>query len=153
MKQRHPFIAFSAVALAAALLACTIASASADEAKPKALALRKIMQDMGKSMQGITDAISREDWAMVAKVAPLIGGHQQPPMAEKMRILGFIGSEAGTFKRHDEQVQQSAKALQQAAARGDGQAVISSFAALQGSCLACHQKFRQQVVEHFYEKR
>lgn len=153
MKQRHPFIAFSAVALAATLLACTITSASADEAKPKPLALRKIMQDMGKSMQDITAAISREDWTMVAKVVPLIGDHRQPPMTEKMRILGFIGSEAGTFKRHDEQVQQSAKALQQAAARDDGQDVISSFAALQGNCLACHQRFRQQLVEHFYEKR
>lgn len=153
MKQRHPFIAFSAVALAATLLACTITSASADEAKPRPLALRKIMQDMGKSMRDITDAISREDWAMVARVALLIGNHQQPPVTEKMRILGFIGSEAGTFKRHDEQVQKSAKALQQAAVRGDGQAVISSFAALQGNCLACHKKFRQRLVEHFYEER
>lgn len=153
MRQRHPFIAFSAVALAAALLAGTIASARADEAKPKPLALRKIMQDMGKRMQDITDAISREDWAKVAQVAPLIVSHEQPPVAERVRILGFIGSEAGNFKRHDEQVQQSAKALQQAAERGDGSAVISSFAALQNNCLGCHQGFRQKVVEHFYDKR
>jgi len=124
---------------------------SAIEAKP--LALRKIMQDLGKNMQVITDGISREDWEMVAKVAPLIADHPQPPLVEKMRILSFVGSDMGKFKSHDEKTHRAAQALEQAAARSDGQAVISSFATLQNSCLACHQGFRKPFLEHFYGQR
>lgn len=124
---------------------------NADKAKP--LALRKIMQDLGKNMQAITDGISREDWEMVAKIAPLIADHPQPPMGEKMRILSFIGADAGKFKGHDEKSSLAAQELRQAAARSDGQSVISSFATLQNSCLACHQSFRKPFLEHFYGQR
>ncbi|MBY0409813.1 MAG: cytochrome c [Burkholderiaceae bacterium] len=104
-------------------------------------------------MQVVADGISREDWEMVAKVAPLIADHPQPPPLEKMRILKFVGAEAGKFKGHDEKTHQAARALEQAAVRSDGQSVISSFAALQNSCLACHQTFRKPFVEHFYGQR
>ncbi|MEY0004120.1 MULTISPECIES: cytochrome c [Gammaproteobacteria] len=115
--------------------------------------LRESMQDMGKNMQGITDGISSEDWKMVAKLAPLIADHPQPPMAEKLRILSFLGSDAGKFKRHDETTYQAAQALEQAAASSDGKAVIQSFARVQESCLGCHQAFRKPFVEHFYGAR
>lgn len=47
----------------------------------------------------------------------------------------------------------AAPALEQAAVRGDGQAVISSFATLQSTCLACHQSSRKPFLEHFYGQR
>ena len=112
--------------------------------------LRRIMQALGKDMQTVTDGISREDWGLVVKTAPRIAEHPQPPLGEKMHILGFVGSDAGRFKRFDEQTHQAAKAMEQAARRGDGQAVIASFATLQNSCLACHQNLRKAFVEHFY---
>ncbi len=112
--------------------------------------LRRIMQELGKDMQVVTDGIAREDWERVAKTAPKIADHRQPPFAEKMRILAFAGSNAGRFKRFDEQTHQAATALEQAARRGDGQVAIASFATLQNSCLACHQEFRKPFVEHFY---
>ena len=121
------------------------------EAKP--LALQRIMQELGKNMQIITDAISREDWALVAKIAPQIAEHPEPPVIEKMRILTFIGTDMGTFESHDEITHQAARALAQVAARNDGQGVITAFAKLQSSCLACHQSFRQSFVEHFYGQR
>lgn len=154
MRYRHPFNTFLTAAAIGTLLTSTCLQAWADDAgKARPLALRKIMQDMGKNMQVITDGISREDWEMVAKAAPLIADHPQPPMAEKIRILSFIGSDAGKFKSHDEKTHQAAQALEQAAVRSDGQSVISSFATLQKSCLACHQGFRKPFVEHFYGQR
>lgn len=125
--------------------------ASDDQAKP--LELRRIMKDLGKDMQTVTDAISREDWARVAQVAPRIADHPQPPVGEKMRILAFIGSDVGKFKGFDEQTHQAAKAMQAAAGRGDGKAVIAAFANLQNSCLGCHQSYRKPFVEHFYGQR
>lgn len=118
------------------------------EAKP--LELRRIMKDLGKDMQTVTDAISREDWARVARVAPRIADHPQPPVGEKMRILAFIGSDVGKFKGFDEQTHKAAKTMQAAAERGDGKAVIAAFANLQNSCLGCHQSYRKPFVEHFY---
>jgi len=121
------------------------------EVKP--LELKRIMQELGRSMQTISDAISREDWDLVAKIAPQIAEHPEPPVIEKMRILTFIGTNMGTFESHDEITHQAARALEQVASRNDGQGVITAFANLQSSCLACHQSFRQSFVEHFYGQR
>ena len=122
-----------------------------DEVKP--LVLRKIMRDIGKSMQNVTDGISREDWDMVGTAAQLIADHPEPPLLEKMRVLRFVGVDAANFKELDERTHKEARALMQAALRSDGQAAISSFASLQNSCLACHQSFRKPFVEHFYGQR
>ena len=111
---------------------------------------RRIIQVLGKDMQTVTDGIYREDWELVVQTAPCIAEHPQPPLGETMHILGFVGSDADRFKRFDEQTHQAAKALEQAARRGDGQAVVASIATLQHSCLACHQNFCKAFVEHFY---
>lgn len=129
----------------------TLASAN-DIAEPKPLALRKIMQDLGKHMQAGTDGISREDWDAVAKTAALIADHPQPPAAEKVRILAFIGTDAGKFRGHDQKTHDAAIELQQAAQRRDGQAIITAFANVQQACLGCHQSFRKPFMEHFYGK-
>ncbi|HET9452548.1 MAG TPA: cytochrome C [Aggregicoccus sp.] len=146
--------AWSAAALAAAAGALLLPSsrvAAADAARP--LALRAIMRDMGKNLQVITDGISREDWALVERTAPLLAEHPQPPLGEKMRLLGFLGSKAGAFRDYDGQVRQAAQALGRAAGRKDGEGAIASFAGVQRSCLGCHQRFRQPLVERFYGKR
>ncbi|MBL0311540.1 MAG: cytochrome c [Holophagaceae bacterium] len=123
-----------------------------NNATVKPLALQKIMQDLGKHMQVVTDGISSEDWDLVARIAPLIADHPQPPLAEKMRILKFAGSNAGKFKGYDEKTHQAAQELGRAATRRDGLAVISAFATLQNNCLACHQGFRKPFKEHFYDR-
>ena len=144
---------FFTITIIAFLWASIFQHVAADNAdKDQPLALRKIMQDMGKNMQTITDGISREDWKLVAKTAPLIADHPQPPLIEKVRILSFIGSDVGSFKRHDQKTHEAAKILEQAAMQGDGDLVISTFAQLQKSCLACHVQYRTDFVEHFYNK-
>jgi cytochrome c556 len=117
---------------------------------PKPLALRTIMQGLGKNMQLITGRIANEDWTAVATLAQLLAEHPQPPAGEKLRILAFLGTNAGTFEAHDETTHHAARALAEAALRKDGQAVISAFANVQSTCLACHQSFRKPFVLHFY---
>lgn len=123
----------------------------ATEGKP--LALRRIMQELGRNMQAITGAISQEDWALVAQIAPRVAAHPEPPLPEKVRILAYLGTDAARFRRFDAQTHEAAHAMQQAAARNDGKAVIQSFARVQESCLGCHQGFRKSFVEHFHEAR
>lgn len=153
MQGHQLFNACLATALAGALLAGVHPSARAADAdgeKGKPLALRKIMQDLGKDMQTVTEGLVREDWGLVAETAPRIADHPQPPMGERMRILAFVGSDVGKFKEYDRQTHQAARALEKAAIDGDGRAVISTFATLQTTCLACHQQFRKPFQAHFH---
>lgn len=132
-------------------ITCTASQAWANDAsESKPLELRRIMQELGKNMQTVTDGISREDWALVAKTAPRIADHSKPPFSEKLRILSFVGSEVGKYRDYDKQTYDVAQAIGQAARQQDGQMVIAAFARLQNSCLACHQSFRKPFVEHFY---
>ena len=114
------------------------------------LALQQIMKELGKTMQIITDGIPREDWELVEKTAPLIADHPQPPFSEKMRIMGFMGTNMGRFKAHDGETHEQAQAAGKAAKAKDGQGVILAFQKLQTSCYNCHSEFRKPFVEHFY---
>jgi cytochrome c556 len=125
--------------------------AATESAQP--LAMRGIMQDLGRYMQTVTLAIAREDWALVEKTAPLIAQHPQPPLMEKTRILRFVGTEMGKYKSHDHKTHAAAHELAQAAKNKDGMAVIAAFQSVQTGCFGCHQEFRKPFVAHFYGSR
>lgn len=118
--------------------------------KAKDLALKKIMKDLGSNMQAVTDAISREDWQLAEKTAPLIADHPQPPVTEKLRIIAFMGADMGKFKGYDGEVHKAAASLGEAAKAKDGAAVIAAFQSVQTACYGCHMDFRQGFVKHFY---
>lgn len=143
------------VALTAMLAGGTMLPARAanppDQATP--LALTAIMRDLGKDMQGVTDGIAREDWSAVAQRAARIADHAQPPLGEKLRILAFMGRDAGHFRDYDRHAHDAAQQLAQAAQRQDGAAAITAFANVQGACLGCHQQFRKPFREHFHAPR
>ena len=140
--------------LAAGLLLAAAGSAVAETADgPGEMALRKIMKDLGSNVQAVTDAISREDWQLIEKTAPLIADHPQPPITEKLRIMAFIGTDMGKFKDYDEEVHKAAESLGQAARSKNGQAVIAAFQTIQTACYGCHRDFRPQFLRHFYGTR
>ena len=154
MKYERTFKTIVAVGVIGTLLAIVSSMTWADDnAEAKPLALRKIMQDLGKNMQVITDGISREDWELVAKIAPLVADHPQPPLGEKMRILSFVGTDAGKFKDYDGKTHEQAQAIGKAAKAKDGPGVILAFQKLQTSCYNCHSEFRKPFVGHFYGKK
>lgn len=132
------------------LLTSGIAAHAESGADEEPLELRKIMRELGQDMQATTDAISREDWARVAAIAPAIAEHPQPPMGEKVRILAFVGSNVSRFRAFDGQTHEAANRMAVAAARKDGAGVIAAFADIQTGCLGCHQAFRKSFVGHFY---
>ncbi len=146
----------ASVSVSALISALVLGAASfhalAENGKPAAepLVLQKVMKNLGKHMQAITDGISREDWAVVEKMAPLIGEHPQPPISEKTRIIGFMGSNMGKFKAYDGETHEAAHVLAHAAKEQDGQAVINAFQTLQTTCYNCHKEFRKPFVKHFY---
>ena len=143
---------FAALCVLATVNVATPARAQAAQPE-QPMALRGVMERLGRDMQAVTGAISKEDWALVAELAPRIAQHEQPPAAEKVRILGWLGSDAARFRSLDGEVEHAAMALGEAARRGDGPAVIAAFGKIQHSCLACHQSYRKAFVEQFYGRR
>lgn len=134
--------------LITALTLLTLATYPAHAGEP--LEFQKVMKELGQNMQIVTDGISREDWELVAKTAPLIAMHPQPSMSEKQRIIGFMGTDMPKFKAFDMQTHEAAHELEQTAKQKDGQKVIAAFQKVQTSCLNCHQAFRAKFVAHFY---
>lgn len=135
------------LSLTAALLLTVL---SAQAAEP--LALQKVMKDLGKNMQTVTDGISREDWSLVEHAAHQIGEHPEAPLDEKLRIMAFMGTNMAKFKAFDMQTHEAAHEMAEAAQQQDGQKVIAAFQKVQSGCLACHQAFRPAFVAHFYKK-
>lgn len=153
MKTFHKSILMIAAAAVVALAGSAMAENGVPAEREKPLALRSVMDKLGRDMQAVTGAISKEDWALVATLAPKIASHAEPPLPEKLRILAWLGGDAGKFRGFDGQAHEAATAMGEAAKRSDGQAVIAAFAKVQQSCLGCHQNFRQAFVEHFYGRR
>lgn len=117
------------------------------------LVLRKIMQDMDKNMHIMANAISQKDWLLVERIAPLIADHRQPPLIEKMRIMGFVGSSIGKYKAYDGSIYKHAQAVGKAAKSNDVQGTELMFRTLQASCDSCHNEFQKSFVAHFYGKK
>jgi len=136
--------------VAASLISIALTASQVQAAEP--LELQKVMKELGKNMQTITDGISREDWELIVKTAPMVAEHPQPPLAEKIRIMAFMGSDMSRFKAIDGETHEAANELKHAAHEKDGQKVITAFQKVQSSCLSCHQSFRTKFVEHFYGK-
>ncbi len=134
--------------LVLSLTTFALAVSHAQAAEP--LELQKVMKELGKNMQVITDGISREDWELVAKTAPMIAEHPQPPMSEKVRIMSFMGAKMSDFKAFDTKTHEAAHDLLHATHEKNGQKVIDAFQKVQSACLSCHQTFRAPFVAHFY---
>lgn len=137
--------------LTATTLALSLTALAANAAEP--LAFQGVMKDLGKHMQTVTGAIAQEDWELVAKTAPLIAAHPQPPAEEKARIIKFMGTNMGKFKSFDMQTHEAAHEMEHAAREKNGMQVIAAFQKVQAACLSCHQDFRKPFVEHFYGKK
>ncbi len=144
------FINKRQIAAAAVFSAFLMGGAQAETEEPEPMALRAIMEGLGQDMQQIVDGVSREDWARVEQAAMRIADHPRPPLSERLRILAFVGTDMGQFKSLDEDIHATARKLAAEGQRGDGPAVIATFAELQSKCLACHQLFRQRFRQHFY---
>ncbi len=145
-----------AVALFAGLAVSASGKLAASEpvtGSAEPLELRRIMQDMGREVAAIAEAASREEWQQVRESALRIADHPRPPKSERRKIMALFGEDMSRFKSYDTETHDTARELAEVAAKKDGPAVISIFATLLNSCLACHQSFRKPLQEHFYGKQ
>ena len=77
MKTFHKSISLIAAAAVVALAGSAMAENGTPAEMAKPLALRSAMDKLGRDMQAVTGAISKEDWALVATLAPKIASHAE----------------------------------------------------------------------------
>lgn len=142
-----------AVVAASAIFASAAGLDVRAKEKEASMELRAVMDQLGRDMQAAAGAISKEDWAQVRIVSSRIARHSEPSALEKVRILKWMGSDAGKFRAFDAEMKQGANDMAAAAGRSDGPRVIRSFSEVQSACLGCHQQFRAPFVDHFYGRR
>lgn len=100
-KHRHAFGTVTLTVTACLLLwGFQLPAWAGDATRVEPLALRKIMQELGRNMQAITDAISREEWVQVSlrvKVSEL--GRIRAEVSKDAHFFSkrWLGGGAATF--------------------------------------------------------
>jgi hypothetical protein len=115
------------------------------------MVLQTVMKGHAKNMQLIAGGIAHENHEQVETAARAVidPPHPSSTLAEKLRLVRFLGSKLGRFKALDEATKQRAAVLASAARSQNGEATIAAFQQLQMSCLACHNEFRKPFQDYF----
>lgn len=113
--------------------------------------LKMIMIDLEADMEAIVRALNYDDFEAVKTHALEIANHQKPPMAQRKKIMAFLGSEMNGFKSSDAFVHDSAVKVAEAADEQNYAKVVESYGILLGGCVACHTKYRSRVLKHLEE--
>ena len=111
-----------------------------------------IMVDLETDMEMIVRAVSYGDFKAIEASARKIADHDKPPMHERAKILAFLGDKADGFKKSDKRVHNAAAELALVAAEKNYEKVVRGYASLLDGCVACHTKYRSEIIEHFKEK-
>lgn len=135
-----------------ALLVMAVVLIATPAASMAQLQLRTIMNGLNDRMKSIVDAINREDFKTIEENALRVADHEKPPITERLKILGFLKRKSPELKAFDDKVHESANELAESAKKKNMDAVITNFAQVQKACIACHTKFKTQIVEHFYKQ-
>jgi cytochrome c556 len=115
--------------------------------------LKVIMVGLEADMEMIVRAMNYDDFEAIRTKAMEIAEHDKPPMAERKKIMAFLGAEASEFRKGDAMVHSSAVKLAEAALEKDYEKVVDRYKILLGGCVACHTGYRSRIVEHLKEVR
>lgn len=105
----------------------------------------ELMRELGNRMERISDGIWREDYAAIVEAAQYIADHPKPPMEQRKRIIGALGSDAAGFRAGDKRVHEGALAVVEAAQAKQMPEVAVRFGRLAEGCVACHSDFRSRL--------
>ena len=114
------------------------------------MVLEKVMKEQAKNMQLIAGGIAREDYAQVVKasLAVIDPPHPSSTLGEKLKLMGFLGTDIGRFKELDGNTKERAATLAKTARSQNGEATIAAFQRLPISRRGCHCEVRQPLTAH-----
>jgi cytochrome c556 len=113
--------------------------------------LKGIMKDLDAKTLAIVDGINKGDFEAVGNTAKKISDHEEPSFSEKIKILGFLLTDAKDFKSFGDVVHDEAERLAEAAKNRDYDGAIVHFAAMLKGCSGCHAGYREKFVKYFYK--
>jgi len=137
--------------IAGLIMVSLVANLAYAETAEEPLMIRKIMQAMQSNIIQIEQGIDKQDWDLVSQNALAVAGHPAPPLFEKLRIFAYINTDLGEFKKLDKKTHETAKILGEMALKDDKSNIVTIVAELKESCEQCHQAFRQEFQENFYD--
>jgi hypothetical protein len=103
--------------------------------------LARVMQAMESDYQALSRALFREDYNRTREAARSLANHPTPGFAEKLALVGRLGTAAGRFRELDGQVKETAKDIASAAEARSLDRMTDGFKRLTDRCLVCHRKF------------
>lgn len=128
-----------------------IANSASAETNEEPMKIREIMQGMQVNMQQIEQGIVQKDWELISQNALAIADHPAPPIFEKLRIIAYMNTDMGVFKKLDKTTHQTAKELAELVLQKDKGDAGLKFTQLKESCQQCHQVFRAEFQGYFYK--
>jgi mono/diheme cytochrome c family protein/cytochrome c556 len=120
---------------------------SAAKQQAGAKMLKQIMQKLGSDYSRLNHAILLEDFDGAAQAAHAIAYHDKPPMSQRMKILGSLGTDMPKFKQADGKVHALAIKIEEAAKAGDMPLLMQRQSQMLSACMACHSTYRSRVVD------
>lgn len=100
------------------------------------------MMEHLEAIQGITDALAREDWTGIVEANRAIA--TSPQMAQ---MCEHMGAGADGFTKLALEFHRRADAIGVAAEQQDGTAVLQAVGHTLAACTQCHATYRQEVVD------
>jgi len=114
-------------------------------AAAESASLLEVMRQLGTRMGQINDGIWKEDYAAIADAAHYIAEHPKPPMKQRKKILGALGTDAIDFRAADKRVHDDALEVVEAARSEQMPAVVERYQRLVDGCVSCHGQFRERL--------
>jgi hypothetical protein len=103
---------------------------------------KQMMRDHLVSVQGIADGLARNDFAAIETAAKKSGYSEQMGA-----MCSHMGTGAPGFTEQAITFHKSADAIADAARSKDRDAVVRGLAATLATCVGCHAKWKQQIVD------
>ena len=107
--------------------------------------LDRVMQAMESDYQALSQALFREDYARAKEAAESLANHPTPGFAEKLALMGRLGTAAMRFQELNGQVEQAARDIASAAEARSLDRMTAGFKHLTDRCLACHRRFGDSI--------
>ena len=106
---------------------------------------KEVMQRIETDMSKLIGHIMKEEYSDIISTAERVANHDEPPIAQRLRLIAELGTDFTNFKSHDDDVHINSVAMQEAAEKKDIDSVIVSYGKTLQSCNNCHKKYRERV--------
>lgn len=106
-----------------------------------------IMAGLESEMARLDRGLWEESYDTIAAGAGRVADHPPIPTPEAQRIASVLGAEMGRFQELDRTVHDLAVRAEEAARRGELDAVLGAVTGLRNGCTTCHEEFRTRLRE------